>query len=223
VIPTINVNTSATHAHPNPADPAFCDVDCRPVLIPCPIPRSVTFEVVSGECTCGYKEDTVAAARAHTDPDGVLGNFRVRHADGCSNRTVKVSCSISGETWETSEAFDVENAGRRDGLFVGVAHEPDDVLRACRSRWALVKALVLGQHGCCAQHMPDGLREQRDAVFSALTDMARAEEATCDARDAVRKERGMQQSRRLEPELRESAIELGDYVERLIEQIEVMP
>lgn len=181
--PSINVNlTPCNHWKMMPhatrdGSLASHNPECTPRLILCPLEpfRSVTFSVVLGECR------NPCLSVAHY-PDW-------QHASNCAARPLRVSCSISGKTWEESEVEDVEPhysepAQRNDAwkamlLSVG-ADTPH--LRAARHRWALVKALVLGH----AQ--PDVMElvgrwniadayTQRDAVYAALTDMARHEEA----------------------------------------------
>jgi hypothetical protein len=85
---------------------------------------------------------------------------------------------------------------------------PDDVSRfavvtdaygmmyaACRDRWELVKALVMGQNGEAIKAVRSsptlpwaalgGLLQQRDAVYAALADMARCERAYWGAAQAI--------------------------------------
>jgi hypothetical protein len=132
------------------------------VLVPCPIPRSVTFSVAPGSCTTGCD----------------FGGTRSMHYPHCPARPVKVSCSISGKTWEESEVDEQEYLNTRPLA-------TDDLNRlyaACRDRWALVKALVTGFVGdfgalCPGSAAVVSLRNQRDAVFAALAAMARAERA----------------------------------------------
>jgi hypothetical protein len=161
VIPTINVNIRATHAHPNTGDASFCDVDCRPVLIPLPLEpfRSVTVSVALGECPSWCR-----LAVNRNEPGG-------QHSVSCPARPVRVSCSISGKTWEESEVMtdtDARPAMTHEQRFLA-AH-------ACHARWALVKALVLNHPVPANSHAELALWEQRDAVYAALADMARAEQ-----------------------------------------------
>lgn len=168
VAPTINVNLKpcieeCQHTAPGGTHYGFCTA--APVLIPCPIPRNVTVTVTLGECTCG----------------NVLGVRLQRggHWEGCPARPIRVACSIGGKAWEESEVASID-APPQLGL---------DHLRLearCRDRWALITALLLGADG--GQFMLSEawaerwaavapLFAQRDTVFAALTDMARAEEA----------------------------------------------
>lgn len=171
------------------------------VPIPCLIPRSVTFEVRLGECDCLSSLKSIGT-----------------HTDDCRSRPIRVSGSISGKTWAESEPSDVE----------GPSGAPVDLITVCRDRWALVKALVLGQWptvsaiGVLSEAIP-GLVEQRDAVYAALADMARAEEAAFDAQERAVKAMGEatympHNFHRAEPHARASADLLARYVERLVEQ-----
>lgn len=199
--PTVNV-----HLAYNPRDPHS---DEAQLLIPCPVPRSVTFSVPLGECMCPPSDSgRIAACRA--DPSG--------HFKDCPARPVRVSCSISGETWEGSEVAECEV---REGTPID---ERNALYTACRARWALIKALVLGQHGCCAQHMPDALREQRNSVYAALADMARAEARAYEAQNTVSLAcgRGVSVYHPTATHQRPSTPWLAAYVEHLIEQVGIL-
>lgn len=223
MIPTVNVNLTQcscgltpTYRNESAAHRTSSGTLCpgAPILIACRIPRSVVFNVVLGECTCEGPQDS-GGDRYRPEI--------VRHAALCPASPVKVACSISGKTWEESEVTDYE---LRENVLAPV----EAMLTASRDRWALVKALVLGQHGCCAQHMPDPLREQRNAVFSALADMARGEAISATAQQAldgmiapsIQCNMGLS---RLQPrpEIRPSALWLAAYVEHLIERVGVLP
>lgn len=212
MIQTINVNLRPCNCDSPPHKPGgiqhLYGCASAPFLIPCPIPRSVTFFVALGECDCPPP----------------LGHGAYGHSPNCPARPVRVSCSISGNTWEESHPveFEMEPSGI----------SPNDTLRdACRARWALVKALVLGEDSgpwmlseAWAEKwdIVAPLFAQRDAVFSVLTDMARAEEAQKAASARVTTAiYGAPRAIRLfsEPEYQEL---LGRYVGRLIEQVEVM-
>jgi len=186
-----------------------------PVLIPCHIPRSVTFEVALGECAfpnmCG------ATCEGH-------------HPD-CPARPSKVACSISGKTWEESEvdgaSIEIRGVGSPSHL------RTDDAVRLFRDRWALIKALVLG--GSKVREVPESFRVvpavsemmvQRSAVYAALADMARAEEAALQAQLRVDEAFPFFRFRRNDADHREerpSIGRLGVYVEHLIEQVGVLP
>lgn len=196
------------HCRDGEHDPA-CRLEIDPILIPCPIPRSVTFTVRLGECVCGAPPAW-------------------NHIPGCPARPIRVTCSISGKTWDESEAHDVE-ATEPNLLTLPVGVPP--VLRACRARWALVKALVTGEPlgRRDADRVSDGIAiielfGQRDAVFAALADMARTEIATLAAQESVVE---LLDSKRVifrpTPEgARPSAQALEVYIERLIEQVSVL-
>lgn len=203
--PTVNVNLKSCSCEPGTAK-EWTECSAAPVLIPCPIPRSVTFEVQVRDC--GHKE-----GHPITCPWPV-------------GYVVKVSCSISGETWEESEVADVEKRGDQwlDQFEEGAA------LRICRERWALVKALLL-HHGEVSGHTvftPESLPllQQRDAVFSALSDMARAEEAAMAAQqrvdEAFPSDRYARQGDTDHRAVWPSVNRLARYVERLVEQVGVM-
>lgn len=165
-IPTLNVNLKPCTcfrrlADQRPDDHTFpCGAGA--VLIPCPIPRSVTFEVRLGQCACN------AGLR------GFRGQL-APHTASCPARPIRVTCSISGKTWEGSDVSECEV--HHDGRETS----PADMTRACRERWALVKALVLGVHPDFERGNYTGptlpMFRQRDEVYAALADMARAEEA----------------------------------------------
>lgn len=197
--PTINVNLSqcecriarAAAAARGPAsDRHWGTCPAAPILIPCPIPRSVTFEVAL-EC----KE----------------------HGGRCQHAApIRVTCSISGKTWEESEVTDILDPGITSA----------DMFRACRDRWALVKALVLGGNHDPESHPYEArvLFNQRDAVFAALAVQARLEVEMLEAQQrtvaAIASPRLTTGETR--PEDRPSAQALAVYVERLVEQISVL-
>lgn len=173
-----------------------------PVLIPCPIPRSVTFSVALGECV------------------GESGACRVRPGEphhslsACPARPIRVSCSISGKTWEESAVVDADFADGRSG---------SPALALCDDRWALVKALVLGMYPTCGnEEVPRTLVKQRDAVFAALADMVRAEQDARNAQQRVDDAFPFARYRRNDPDHRSERPSIGRlaaYVEYLIEQI----
>lgn len=212
--PTINVNLKPCSYY------GVCNVhqsghiaECSatPILISCPIPRSVTLEVVPGECTCFHRGPKNAAP----PPTWV-------HSVTCPARPVKVSCSISGKTWEESHlsAWETE-----DGIGLNTTVEAGEA----DARWVLVKALVLGRQAEPAETEPvASMSAKRAAVFAALADMARAEEAAFEAQERVIRAMGEpaflpDSFHRAEPHARASASLLGRYVERIIEQVGVLP
>jgi hypothetical protein len=145
--------------------------DCAsiPVLIPCPIPRSIHLMLSLGECICG--------GHVGRGPPAIID----RRSANCPARPVKVAASIGGKTWEESTVSEWDgDVSLHDDMAMERARA------AVRARWALVKALVLGAdadtvHG----HDVSALRDQRDAVFAALCDMARAEETALQAQQRV--------------------------------------
>lgn len=142
----------------------------RPILIPCPIQRSVVMEVKLGECTC-------EPMRLGKEMGGKIATITTHH-EGCVARPIRVACDIGGETWAKSEVEDVEAPA--DGY--------PSMMRACRERWALVKALVMGKRGVeWFTPPPQGydLMVQRDAVFAALANMARCERTYWEAAKSV--------------------------------------
>lgn len=210
-VPTINVNLD-TH----------CDagIHCRhpgghaPVRVPCPIPRSVTFTVRLGECTCFV---------------GAFG-YDGEHSEDCLARPIHVSCSSSGKTWMDTAPVDLKlNPMPSDAGSTYVR-----VLSAVQDRWARVKALVLGQHAGLPpslEDMPPAVRRlfyERDAVFAALAVEARLEQELFDAQrrshalvdGVLRESDGMIGAK---PERRHTAAVLEAYVERLIEQVGALP
>jgi hypothetical protein len=114
---------------------------------------------------------------------------------------------------------DVELHGSEDFRHEGLRTIARDI---CRARWALVKALVLGRDDVESTDEEilrswDRLFAQRDAVYAALADMARAEDAKWMA-NAQLPERF-----RLFEGARGAPTALARYVEHLLEQVEVMP
>lgn len=217
-VPTINVNL-ACGCNPIVLAAGAHAADCGRILIPCPVPRSVTFEVVLGECV--------------KDPFGCKGE---RHSTLCPishAHPVKVSCSISGNTWEESEVEDVEphpteSPQRSEHWRVMLLKVGADTphLRDARKHWALIKALVLGQPGPGRWDVAT-LFTQRDAVYAALADMVRAEEMLAKAwaatPTAIRNHSRVFVSVRTPTMERTSHHLLAAYIEHLIEQVGVMP
>lgn len=222
--PVVNVNltpcdcdgphpgiTGSTGAHAN-------DCATRPVLVPCPIPRSFTVVVRLGECACPVSTWRKNAATR------TAGSA---HDTSCPARPISVACSISG-TWAESEVTD-GYTDTTSGQLAALERE----LSACRARWALVKALVTGQDMSAldleARHVGTfEMFAQRDAVFAALTDMVRAEDLAFAAQIALDKAMGLKRNVTpfhrpdSEREAWPSAAFLAAYVERLIEQVGVL-
>lgn len=192
--------------------------DTRPVLIPCRIPGSVTFEVRQGECTClpGF----YAAAQTRND-----------HLPRCLGKPIRVSCSIGGKTWAESEVTDVEKQGEINAYQFPTELERTLALAACRERWALVKALVTGFTGDIAAFAPGSamavrLRNERDVMFAALAAKIRAEQADdATTRDLMKILPGLAASDVTEAMGRDylSTRALERYVKDLIAQIGGMP
>lgn len=208
--PTINVNIAVCHCGPDP----HCTHHNKPLHLPCPIPRSVTF-VVLGKCACATTPGPMLLPRT-------VGLVEEAHGRDCPARPVKVSCSISGATWEESHisAWETE-----DGIGLNTTEEA----RAADERWALVKALVLEQDEEWRKDPRSegwNLQPQRDAVYAALADMARAEEAALkaqkmadDAFSSARYAKVGDSDHRAAPP---SVNRLRRYVEHLIEQVGVL-
>jgi hypothetical protein len=212
-IPTINVNhyvckcaASVDGGEHHKACPG------KPIPLPCPIPRSVTFTVTLGECEC-------AARYNASRPELPLG-----HLLQCPARPIRVACSIGGKTWEDSHVTDAEAPG--------IHGRTSELIQRAGERWEIIfKALVLGVRPdydighWTGPMLP--LFEQRDAVFAALADMARAETAAMQAQQKVdeafpyhRFHRVGGGDHRATPP---SHARLEAYVEFLIEQVEVLP
>jgi hypothetical protein len=223
--PAINVNVNALCLcrFPEWGRPHAQDCPGAPVLIPCPIPRSVTFWVVLGECSgCGLSQSR--------SRDGF-----VRHDTDCPARPIRASCSISGETWEESEVVACEYWTGPGRLVIEVSAAAP-AWAASRDRWALVKALVLGHMRGGSITPPLGpavLFEQRDAVYGALATMRRSEQAAhaaflalpMDLRQAsiLTKQCGPVAADPVEGGIDlPSAKIFAIYVERLIEQVVVL-
>lgn len=227
--PTINVNLTKCERHDLPfskeetayhvlrgtGNLARCEAP--PILIPCPIPRSVTFEVVLGECACVTRPGPMLLRRT-------IGLVAEMHETACPTRTVKVSCSISGKTWEESEVDDTETIVTSSSGLGRDAYPNERV--AARERWALAKALVLGKPYAQVVHANmdaariGAMAHQRDAVFSAISDMAKAEDNLSAARERAASAIG---HRLYVGAVSQSAEDvLGQYVERLIEQVGVL-
>lgn len=216
-VPTINVNLTpcncglASRTPTYPPTPHQDHCSGKPILIPCRLHESFTCDVVLGECAC---QNVVAGGMM------VPGAHHVR----CPARPVRVSCSISGKTWEQS--FPVADWDMVTERFVG-AYRPV-VWPAITDRWALVKALVTGG----TEHdIPEPLRyyrivarwvHQRNEVYAALADMARLEEALHNAagRSATAlRACGARVERKGVPLFAPTEHDLTTYVRRMIEQV----
>lgn len=210
-VPTINVNLkpcSCGHWQWLAGDVGPTKCVCAPVLIPCPIPRAVTFEVAPGECDCA--EDARRRRGMPLEP----------HLRSCHARPIRVVCYIDGETWGDSHVEDIEypdgepQKGTESAL-VPMAWE----------RWRAIQMLALGHPatadavGVLSEAIP-ALESQRDAVFSALCDMARAESAIIQRFVDVDK---VYTNRMRKAFSGVVADELSAYVEHLIEQVGVLP
>jgi hypothetical protein len=217
-IPTINVNLKkCTCKRVNGRLPHIHDdaCDARPVLIPCPIPRSVKFRVVLGECTCLSEEEPPEVGGIRTAEPG--------HFSNCPARPVEVVCSISGETWAGSAVADVEHAITDDRILgdAGMRRGGD----VARDRWSLFRMLVTNT--LPAETQGDLVR-QRDALFSALADMAREEQAAFESQERAIQALGdptfvPDNFHRAEPHSRASACILEHWVERTIKQVGILP
>jgi hypothetical protein len=217
MIPKLNVNLKPCHCpHASFNLKHWEDCPAKPAPIPCPVPRSVTFSVVRGECMC-------------TVPDGdTCWTDLPSHAPGCHARPFSVSCSIRGETWETSTVAECEV---QEGTPNGVRNA---LYEACRARWGIVKALALGEtYTLAARFSPTSvdaihrLHLQRDEVYAGLADLAQLERGACNAQQRVegafpyhRFHRvGGGDHRAIPP----SHARLAAYVEFLVEQVGVLP
>lgn len=215
-IPVVNVNLAKCTCLPGFSAASgvnehagFCPA--TPVPIPCRPPPSFTCAVVLGEChgACLIINNTRGYTR------------EIVHDDTCPARPVKVSCSISG-AWEESEVTNVDIA--TTGRFLGWDEE-GRCIAACRARWALVKALVLGMPQPDVMEMVGrwniaDLFAQRDAVYAALADMARAEDMGDAAAERATKAMGSRAAQSTWP--RRSVPRLAEYVERIMEQVSIL-
>jgi hypothetical protein len=133
--PTINVNL-AKCACGCPVFPNTHTADCpgKPVDIPLPLDavRSVTFTVRLGECS------TLALCE-------VRGGLLQNHAPQCPAHPIRVTCSISGKTWEESEVMETKYTPVDDVPRGADSWAPLRIADICRDRWALVKALLAEQ------------------------------------------------------------------------------
>lgn len=158
--------------------------DAQPVLISCPLPRTVEMTVRLGECDCGAVDANKRSARE-------ASLFGMACLPGCPARPIRVTCSIGGETWEGSEVSEVDwqtRNERGDWNPSPMSHrERDAVFGVCRDLWGAVKGLVLGQRAFMTSDVVRALGAQRNTEFAALTKLVQAEQAAiaaqaeCDA------------------------------------------
>lgn len=182
----------------------------KPVLVPLPLEpwRTVRMKVRLGECRCINKD------RAD---DGL-------HAASCPARPIEVTCSIGGKDWPSSEATEVERSVNDDHIMGD--HRMGLLADACRSLWDVVRAMltnpglrITGWAGSVAMY------ETRDAVYAAICEMARHEDAHAQARqhayDAMDASGHIADSEHVRARItpRESSVVLAAYVQRLIEQV----
>lgn len=171
--PIINVNLApcTKRCHEAFKDGGHYD-NCasRPVLIPCPIQRSVVMEVRLGECIDDGREQGSAIPRACA-PNGP-------HHENCPARPIRVACDIVGETWAESEVVDVK-IRPRETLAMASTYDMQRILAACRARWEIVAWLVTGKRAPHERTKWSGPTltpfEQRDTVFAALAAKVRSE------------------------------------------------
>lgn len=204
-IPTINVNLKPCICFGRSGPDHIQTCPGAPVLIPCPLPPKVEFMVrLAGECECTSIPGSPSPNAPVWDED--------QHDDHCPARTIRVTCSIVGETWEGSE---VKSINSTDALLMPSFF--DAVWTACRELWALVKALALGASTVSGAR--GALLAQRTTVFATLADMARLEAA-----HAARKAELPDGIRPVRPDVApESHEALWRYVQRLVEQVGVLP
>lgn len=205
VTPTINVNLRSFSCECGPIHQPHCDR--TPILIPCPIPPSVTVIITENKCRC----------RA-----GVRGPLNGGHWSDCKGTDVRtqVSADIIGNDWHDAKPV---------GFTIGIVEASDHQCMLVRDRWALVKALVMGESWGDFQHV-SALGErmstgatfaQRDAVYAALAEQARLEVQMLAAQQRTVAAIGSPRLTASErpPEDRPSAQALEVFVERVIEQV----
>lgn len=201
--PLINVNLTGCDNRCMPLSGAHREGCTRgPVLIPCPIPRTVTLKVALGECTCFQRN--------------YVGREALGHNSDCPVHPVSVTCTIGGEVWADSAVVDVEC----EAMHLPQGPRYTAALDACRARWEIVEALMTGFYPTCDNDVPDALMYQRDAMFAHVCGMYRAEVALASHWSYALKALGVKHG--LEP-LTHSQMLLGDYVKRLVEQVGVLP
>lgn len=183
-----------------------------PILLPCRLPPSFAIDVVlSPGCYCER-----------------LGiGAEPRHVPNCPSRPIRVACEISGSAWEDSDISDVEpvqgqdfpDANKSDASAVAFGH--------ARERWALLKALITGGRPALSTDPSYRLTEQRDAMYAAIADMARAEDAASEAQDRAHVALGddlrLKPHHNIEAPDRPSTYMLERYVERVIELVGELP
>jgi hypothetical protein len=177
-IPTLNVNLRpcpVARAHEHLSSIALHEggiCPAAPVLIPCPIPGSFTCEVAIVEDDRCVEFD-LAPGQKEDDDDAMCrcGYPRGDHesVDRVAS-TIRVSCSITSDgTWAGSEVTEVDLPTPHPTQPVVAEMQ---ILLLCRKRWALMKALVMGQSqtqpGARWIDAPTDLFTQRNAAFAAI-------------------------------------------------------
>lgn len=186
------------------------------VLIPYSLPHSWTVEVVLGECSCGF-------------------GLSQKHGLACPGAPIRVTCSIGGETWEESHVTNVTLPWTTDD---SMARHPSQnaAETACRDRWSLVKALLLGLKWkdpfvAPGQFVPtslvqlrDALIQQRDEALSAICDMALTQKANLEAHRRAVKAIGSPLLTVKERKLSETPVyhALEVYIDQLLEKVGVL-
>lgn len=208
VVPVVNVNLAkcdTPHLCAANAGEHVSVCAARPILIPCPIPSPVTFQVALGwTCDCHDREAST-------------------HLPRCPRTIVSVSCSISGSTWVKSKVAECDAADNLKDEALWTA------IRSVEDLWALVKSLVLGASK--VSEFPEPFRIvpavsemliQRDAVYAAIAKLARTEATLeADLREVMSAVLG-RPGGSLAPEHRDSAHYLQHWLSRLIEQVGVL-
>lgn len=172
----------------------------KPIHTPCPIPPSVTLTVRRVECDrrCLERRDW--------------------HEDTCPAHPITVVCSLRGARWDTSEIGEVKVHHA-----AGQETSPAELLRIAHERWGFLRSLLLGHSMTDCPEQIQNLRPRRDAMFAALADEARAEDAAFRAQGRALSELGdplpPEPFHRELPEDRPSARMLERYVRQLVSQV----
>lgn len=222
-VPTVNVNLAPCDAVRRPGwSCPHTHCAAKPIPLPCPIPRSAVFFVALGPCLCPLDTRT----------NNIVGGV---HGPDCAHaRPIRVACSIGGDgTWAGSEVVEanvveLDSIGRiLDAQDDGAKGLSARLVAACRSRWEIVKALVTNAFPSSVR---GDLVDQRDAVYAALADMARAEDAAYESEVAW----GIAMGHPAKDDVRHpdpgfdanvlpSRRRLSAYVARIIAQVGVLP